>query len=167
MKAETLFSFDRLSVLAEKISVSQRNMLTTIRRMPIFFLTPLSLSDASTPSVDNHSHLNQPTDHSNTEMPSSPTSPSDSSSTPLPTDNDILPPDEAGLPPSHDDALEELYDHFQMHADDDHAFHSICDHEFVNGSLVLTVKYISDLAEPLTVKVPFSVLKRDTPLELA
>ena len=69
--------------------------------------------------------------------------------------------------PSPSDALEELYDHQQLRDDADHNFHSIVDHSFVNSTLILTVKYVSDLTDDCTLKVPFSILKKDVPLELA
>ena len=67
-----------------------------------------------------------------------------------PSSDDPLPPDVAAPPPSPDDALQELYDHQQMQDDPEHSFDRICDHTFIQGSLVLTVKYNTELSDPFT-----------------
>ena len=123
--------------------------------------TPTSIDDSDLDTDDHPLASNMELDEVSIDTPS--TSPSDDP----PDPDDTLPPEDAGVPLSPDDALEELHDHHQMHTDHDHTFHRICGHHFTNGSLVLTVKYLSDLTDSLTLNVPFSILKKDVPIKLA
>ena len=75
------------------------------------------------------------------------------------------------LPPEHEDHLtaeeaEEPHDQFQLEDDDNCEFERIVDHKLTASGLMLTVKHAGDTEEE-TSQVPFSVLKKDVPLELA
>ena len=75
------------------------------------------------------------------------------------------------LPPEHEDHLtaeeaEELHNQFQLKDDDNYKFERIVDHKLTASGLMLTVKYAGDTEEG-TLQVPFLVLKKDLPLELA
>ena len=75
------------------------------------------------------------------------------------------------LPPEHKDHLtaeeaEELHDQFQIEDDNNYKFERIIDHKLTASGLILTVKYAGDTEEK-TLQVPFLVLKKDVPLELA
>jgi len=75
------------------------------------------------------------------------------------------------LPPEHEDHLteeeaEELYDQFQLEGDNNYEFEHIVDHKLTASGLMLTVKYTGD-TKGETLQVPFLVLKKDVPLELA
>jgi len=59
-----------------------------------------------------------------------------------------------------------LLDQFQMEDDDSHDFECIVDHTLSNSGLTLKVKY-SSCDDTETFDVPFRVLKKDVPLELA
>ena len=75
------------------------------------------------------------------------------------------------LPPEHEDHLtaeeaEELHNQFQLKDDDNYKFERIVNHKLTASGLMLTVKYAGDTEEG-TLQVPFLVLKKDLPLELA
>ena len=75
------------------------------------------------------------------------------------------------LPPEHEDHLtaeeaEELHDQFQLEDDDDYEFERIINHKLTASGLMPMVKYTGD-TEKETLQVPFLVLKKDAPLELA
>ena len=75
------------------------------------------------------------------------------------------------LPPEHEDHLtaeeaEELHNQFQLEDDDNYEFERIIDHKLTAPGLMLTVKHTGDTEEE-TLQVPFLVLKKDVPLELA
>jgi len=59
-----------------------------------------------------------------------------------------------------------LYDRFQLKDDNNHEFKHIVDHKLTASGLMLTVKYTGDTEEE-RLQVPFLVLKKDVPLELA
>jgi len=79
-----------------------------------------------------------------------------------------LPPGEADNdPPMTPDELETLYDQFQMEDDINYKFDRILDYEFKEGVLILKAKYLDDDIGEHNLAVPFPILKRDVPVELA
>ena len=74
--------------------------------------------------------------------------------------DETLPPEEQGESP-----ISELHDQFEVENDEDYEFDRIVDHEFKNGILMLKVRYQGEKDNVLD--IPFSVLKKDVPLELA
>jgi len=86
-------------------------------------------------------------------------------------DNDpseALPPgeadDDAPLTPEE---MERLYDQFEMEDDAHYKFDRILDYEFKDGVLILKARYYDDDIGEHDLAVPFPILKRDVPLELA
>jgi hypothetical protein len=83
-------------------------------------------------------------------------------------------PDEA-LPPEDEDDGEIDADTAQaindqangIDLDAEYNFHEILSHTWDNGTLLLKVKYITDDQRWSILEVPFHVLKRDVPVELA
>ena len=73
-------------------------------------------------------------------------------------DNDIL------LTPEE---MEKLYDQFEMEDDADYNFERILDHEFRDGVLWLKARFSDDGIGEHDITVPFLILKKDVPLELA
>ena len=63
--------------------------------------------------------------------------------------------------------MERLYDQFEMEDDVNYKFERILDYEFKDGVLVLKTKYVDDDIGEHVLSVPFPILKRDVPLELA
>ena len=63
--------------------------------------------------------------------------------------------------------IDELYDQFEMENDTDHNFHRIVDHYFKQGSLIIKAIYSDNNEVEYTVEVPFSIIKKDVPLEVA
>lgn len=135
------------------------------------FLTPTttdhddsdSVSDAHVEphSTDNSNHTSTDTHISDTPATTTNDNPA------LPDPDESLPPEEQASPTTPDDNLRELYDHQQMCDDEDYEFHSIVDHQFDKGVLVLSVEYTAELIDDFVLKVPFGVLKKDVPVELA
>ena len=73
--------------------------------------------------------------------------------------DESLPPEEQG-----DSNISELHDQFEMESDHDYSFDRIVDHEFKDGVLILKVRYQGD--EEHLFDIPFSILKKDVPLEI-
>jgi hypothetical protein len=71
--------------------------------------------------------------------------------------------DLSGLSP---DEMERIYDQIQIENDIDYHFDRILDHVFKDGTLELRVQYRGGL-ETHILDVPFTILKKDVPLELA
>ena len=63
--------------------------------------------------------------------------------------------------------LEKLFDQFQMEEDDSHTFQHIVNHYYSKGKLILKVNYLTSDEQLTTIKVPFGILCKDVPLELA
>jgi ribosomal protein L37E len=79
-----------------------------------------------------------------------------------------LPPEVQGVNHiDNDNEIEQLYDPFQMEDDDDHEIDKIVDHVFKDGILILKVRYQGETKGEHVLEVPFGVLKKDIPLELA
>jgi hypothetical protein len=79
-----------------------------------------------------------------------------------------LPPEVQGVDHiDNDDEIEQLYDQFQMEDDDDYEIDKIVDHVFKDGILILKVRYQGATMGEHVIEVPFGVLKKDVPLELA
>jgi len=79
-------------------------------------------------------------------------------------DDDVLPPEEE----VHltEEEAEQLYDQFQHEDNEDYEFDKIVDHKLTTSGLTLTVKYIGETQDDV-LEVPFKILKKDVPLELA
>jgi hypothetical protein len=78
--------------------------------------------------------------------------------------DDILPPEEQShLTPEEAEAL---YDQFQMEDDEDSTFEQIVGHSVTSSGPTLKVKYCG-MSEEEFLDVPFRILQRDVPLELA
>jgi hypothetical protein len=71
--------------------------------------------------------------------------------------------DLSGLSP---DEMERIYDQIHIENDIDYHFDRILDHVFKDGTLELRVQYRGGL-ETQILDVPFTILKKDVPLELA
>ena len=78
-----------------------------------------------------------------------------------------LPPEEQGGHISNPEELEEILDQFQVENDSDYRFDRIVDYRFEHGVLLLKANYVCDDNQIHTLEVPFSILKKDVPLELA
>jgi hypothetical protein len=79
-----------------------------------------------------------------------------------------LPPGEAdNEPPLTPEEMKKLYDQFEMEDDVNSNFDRILDHEFKDGVLLLKAQYLDDDIGEHTLTVPFPILKRDVPLEVA
>ena len=63
--------------------------------------------------------------------------------------------------------MEDLYNQVDMEDDDDYNFERIVDHYFEKGSLHIKANYTTSDESIKTLDIPFSVLKRDIPYELA
>ena len=59
-----------------------------------------------------------------------------------------------------------LYDQFKMENDCDCKFNRIVDYRFKQGILLLKTKFFDDDDQTTTLEIPFSILKKDVPLEL-
>ena len=70
-------------------------------------------------------------------------------------------------PPLTPDDMERIYDQFEMEDDVNYKFDRILDYEFKDGVLLLKTKYLDDDIGEHDLTVPFPILKRDVPLELA
>ena len=68
--------------------------------------------------------------------------------------------------PTDPEELKQLYDQFEMEEEPDCEFERIVDHVLRDGKLLLKVQYDNDATTHI-VEVPFAVLKKDVPLELA
>ena len=64
------------------------------------------------------------------------------------------------------DHIEEIYDQCQEEENENLIFQSITGHTIKDGVLLVTVKYVGSTGEE-EYTIPFSVLKKDAPLELA
>ncbi len=88
------------------------------------------------------------------------------------TDKDItssLSRTEKDLTGLNSDEMQTLYDQFnEDNTEDNYVFNRIVDHTFLNGILVLKVRYSEDgdLGEH-TLEVPFPILKKDEPVQVA
>jgi hypothetical protein len=81
---------------------------------------------------------------------------------------EALPPGEAdNEPPLTPEEMEELYDQFEMEDDVNYNFDRILDYEIKDGVLLLKARYLDDDIGEHTLTVPFPILKRDVPLEVA
>ena len=60
-----------------------------------------------------------------------------------------------------------MLDQFQVENDVDYRFDHIVDYRFEQGILLLKVNYVCDDNQVHTLEVPFLILKKDVPLELA
>ena len=78
-----------------------------------------------------------------------------------------LPPEEQGDNIADPEEIEEMLDQFQIENDVDYKFDRIVDYRFEKGILLLKVNYVCDDNQIHTLEVPFSILKKDIPLELA
>jgi hypothetical protein len=79
-----------------------------------------------------------------------------------------LPPGEADNDtPLTPEEVERLYDQFEMEDDVNYKFDCILDYEFKDGILILKARYYDDDIGEHDLAVPFPILKRDVPLELA
>ena len=79
-----------------------------------------------------------------------------------------LPPGEADNDPLlSPEEMEKLYDQFEMEDDANYKFDRILDYEFQDGVLILKTKYLDDDIGEHDLAVPFPILKRDVPVELA
>jgi hypothetical protein len=63
--------------------------------------------------------------------------------------------------------MEKLYDQFEMEDDVNYKFDRILDYEFKDGVLLLKAWYLDNDIGKHTLTVPFPILKRDVPLEVA
>ena len=70
------------------------------------------------------------------------------------------------LNPTSDEEVEGLYDQFEVEDDENYVFERIMDHHFDKGILHLNVKYVDNDQDHIMC-VPFGILKKDVPLELA
>ena len=61
----------------------------------------------------------------------------------------------------------EIYDQFEMENECDYKFERIVDYRFEKGILLLKSNYFDDDGQITTLEIPFSILKKDVPLELA
>jgi hypothetical protein len=81
---------------------------------------------------------------------------------------EALPPGEADNdPPMSQYEMEKMYDQYEMEEDVNYKFDRILDHEFKDGVLLLKTRYCDDDIGEHDLTVPFPILKRDVPLELA
>jgi hypothetical protein len=81
---------------------------------------------------------------------------------------EALPPGEVdNEPPLTPEEMEKLYDQFEMEDDVNYKFDCILDYEFKDGVLLLEARYLDDDIGEHTLTVPFPILKRDVPLEVA
>jgi hypothetical protein len=81
---------------------------------------------------------------------------------------EALPPGEVDNdPPLTPEEMEKLYDQFEMEDDVNYKFDRILDYEFKDGVLLLKARYLDDDIGKHTLTVPFPILKRDVPLEVA
>jgi hypothetical protein len=78
----------------------------------------------------------------------------------------LLPPEVQGNNDANEDT-EQLYGQFQMEDDEEYKIDKIVDHVFKDRVLILTVKYQGESMGEHILEVPFAVLKKDIPLELA
>jgi hypothetical protein len=78
---------------------------------------------------------------------------------------DLLPPKVQGDNDNED--TEQLYNQFQMEDDEEYELDKIVDHVFKDGVLILKIKYQGESMGEHILDVPFAVLKKDVPLELA
>jgi hypothetical protein len=65
------------------------------------------------------------------------------------------------------DEAEQLHDQFQMEDDDEYELDKTVDHVFKDGLLILKVRYQGANMGKYILEVPFAVLKKYIPLELA
>ena len=81
---------------------------------------------------------------------------------------ETLPPGEVDNDPLlTPEDLERFYDQFEMEDDTRYNLDRIVDHEFVNGILHLKTRYLDDDIGEHILTVPFQILKKDVPVELA
>ena len=78
-----------------------------------------------------------------------------------------LPPEDQGNNIEDPEELEEMLDQFEIENDVDYRFSKIVDHRFEHGIFLLKANYICDDNQMHTLEVPFTILKKDVPLELA
>ena len=78
-----------------------------------------------------------------------------------------LPPEEQGDNITDPEELEEMLDQFQIENDVDYRFARIVNYCFEHGILLLKVNYVCNDNQIHTLEIPFSILKKDVPLELA
>jgi hypothetical protein len=82
--------------------------------------------------------------------------------------SEALPPGEADdKAPMTPEEMERLYDQFEMEDDVNYKFDRILDYVFQDGVIVLKARYYDDDIGEHDLAVPFPILKRDVPLELA
>ena len=82
--------------------------------------------------------------------------------------SEALPPGEVDNDPMMTpEEMEKLYDQFEMEDDVKYHFDRILDYHFENGVLLLKTRYLDDDIGEHDLTVPFQVLKKDVPVELA
>jgi hypothetical protein len=84
----------------------------------------------------------------------------------------IDPDEEAQMDELDPEEIQALYDQFDGEDNEDDEperlrFHKILDHSWREGILVLTVRYYDHAEEERVIAQPFSVMKRDVPVECA
>ena len=65
------------------------------------------------------------------------------------------------------EVLQELYDQDQQEDNSDCNFERIVEHEFKDGVLIFKALFISSQDEEMDFEIPFNILKRDAPVEVA
>ena len=68
---------------------------------------------------------------------------------------------------TEDEDLTDIYNQFQIEDEVDDEFDKIVDHKFENGILIFTARFQGSSNGEHLVEVPFSILKKDVPLECA
>lgn len=82
-------------------------------------------------------------------------------------DNNSKDPSETVVEENDPTELEETYDQIELENDEDYEFEKIVDHSFQDGVLVLKARYQGHITGENIVEIPFSILKKDVPLECA